>query len=59
MSGTSTKIRTFTLAISLAAVLGFAFAVLLFKQGHFGKPIGIAKLVDGGTYTGNIQDGLL
>jgi hypothetical protein len=59
MSEINTTFRTFALAVIFAVGLGFAFATLLFQQVHFGKPIGIAKLVDGATYTGDIQNGLL
>jgi hypothetical protein len=59
MSEINTTFRTFALAVIFAVGLGFAFATLLFHQGPFWKPIGIAKLVDGATYTGDIQNGLL
>ena len=56
---TNTTLRPFALATVIAAGFGFAFAILLFKQGYLGGAISIAKLADGATYTGDIQDGLL
>lgn len=52
-----------TLRVALVAVLaaaaGFAAGVFALKSGYFSNPIGVAQLVDGGTYIGEILDGRL
>ena len=55
----STQFGTSTLAVLIAAGLGFAIALFLPGSSHFDKPLGVAKLVDGATYTGEILDGRL
>lgn len=43
----------------IAAALGFSAALLLQNRGLLGEPVQLAKLVDGGRYTGEIRDGVL
>ncbi|MEM6582456.1 MAG: C13 family peptidase [Pseudomonadota bacterium] len=43
----------------IAAALGFGAALFVQDRGLLGEPVQVAKLVDGGRYTGEIIDGVL
>jgi hypothetical protein len=53
----SAVLRTAVALFVFAA--GFGVAVFTLKSGYFSHPIGVAQLVDGGTYVGEILDGRL
>ena len=52
------QLRRITTLVAVFAA-GFAAAVFSLKSGYFSHPIGVAQLVDGGTYVGEILDGRL
>ena len=56
---TNTKLGTSILALTLAAGLGYVVAFFLPGKSYFDTPTGVAQLVDGATYTGEILDGQL